>query len=37
LTIENKVYHPAILVPGELSKDLTDLLKELEIIPQVIP
>lgn len=29
--IENKVYNPVILVPGELSKDLTDLLKELEI------
>ena len=29
--IENKVYNPVILVPGELSEDLTDLLKELEI------
>ena len=29
--IENKVYNPVILVPGELSTDLTDLLKELEI------
>ena len=29
--IENKVYNPVILVPGELSKDLSDLLKELDI------